>query len=794
MACCVLSRHVVPTRHALLVAGGAIFLGPAGALHPLPTLCALILVAGILRRHWRMAAFAIVLAGLSAWRATRRLDEFERQRTTVRDAIGGPSRCSGQARVVRSPVVTGGTTRLTVEFGSVDCERGPLPGPLLARVYGGPSSVVRGDELELVAQLAPVRHFRNEGLMDPLPRAARVGVVVSGQVLAATPLSRGYGWRAVVDRARQHARARIQRTFAPLTVPMARALVLGENDLEPGDDEAFRRSGLAHLLAVSGTHLVVAVLAFLAVLRGFLVRLEFIAARWDVSRLVAGIGAPLALLYADYAGGSGSAWRAAFMLACLCLAQCLHRKPDGTLALGASLALGGLLDPLALYDLSFSLSVAATAGLLWLARPFGKRLRSIPWSWLRWLLMSLLVTTSAMLPCAPLLALLGPTITIAGLLANLVAAPIGEMAALPLCLLHALLEPFPPLERGVALVGSGALACVRYVAHVSAGVEALALSVPDPTAWHFAVLAVGIAGGARFSGTRPRLLACGLTVLALVAVERQVRASQAKSGVMRVTVLDVGQGDSLIVDMPDGRVLLVDGGGFVGSPVDPGKQVVLPMLRARRRSHIDVVVLTHPHPDHIGGVVSVLQSAPVREVWLGTSAQGKLLGPGFERLVASGTRLLTANDLCGKVRAFGGARVRVLAPCPAVDGGRTANDNSLVLRLELGGYTALLVGDAEHGEERVLLEQSSALLPAQLLKVGHHGSRTSSGADFVEAVSPELAFVSCGVRNRFGHPHAEALATLSRNGVTVRRTDRQGSLSWSTDGLRSWVSAYSEPR
>ena len=681
-----------------------------------------------------------------------------------------------------------------MEFEALDCERGALPAPLRARVYGGPLHLGRGDRLKVIAQLAPVRLFRNQGLPDPLPRASRAEVVLSGSLLAATFVSRGRGWKALVDEARFYARGRLEHAFSPLVAPMARALVLGENDLEEADDEAFRNSGLAHLLAVSGTHLVFAVVSVLGMLRGALVRVEVLAARFDVSRLVAMLGVPMALLYADYAGGSGSAWRAAWMLAFLFAVRLVGRRPDGVLALGASLAIGAIADPLALFDLSFLLSAAATAGLLWMGRPWLGRLVPVRSSMLRYLLGSVLATTSAMLPCAPLLALMCPTITLAGLLANVIAAPLGEIVALPLCLSHAWLGPFPALDQGVALVASGALGAVREIALASASIEWLAMSVPDPSAWQLALLGVALALIPSMERLKLRAAVAALSLLGLVALEVSLRTNDVPAGLLRVSVLDVGQGDCLLVDFPDGRLMLVDGGGFVGSPVDTGKSVVLPMLRARRRNRIDVAVLTHPHPDHYGGLLSALPELEVGELWAVSGLSHGPLGKVAAELAARGTLLRTAKQLCQRATAFGTAYVSVLAPCSDSVGSRHANDHSLVLRLELGDYAALLVGDAEQAEEQELLRSHAGRLGADFLKAGHHGSRTSSSRSFVLAVAPRFAAISSGVRNRFGHPHAVTLATFRATGTRSLRTDRQGSVTWSTDGLRSRISYFSEPR
>jgi competence protein ComEC len=244
----------------------------------------------------------------------------------------------------------------------------------------------------------------------------------------------------------------------------------------------------------------------------------------------------------------------------------------------------------------------------------------------------------------------------------------------------------------------------------------------------------------------------------------------------------------LLVDFPDGQAMLVDGGGFVGSPVDPGKSVILPTLRARRRRELAVAALSHPHPDHFLGLASALPALKVKEFWDSGQGEAEGAGPVFgammEGLRGRGVAVRNPSDLCGRPRLFGEARVELLAPCPAITPFINANDNSLVLKISLGQRAALLVGDAEEQEEHDLLARYGGALRADLLKVGHHGSRTSTRPEFLAAVAPSLAVLSCGVRNRFGHPHPTTLATLAAAGVPAARTDRGGALLWSTDGRR----------
>jgi competence protein ComEC len=778
-----------------LVAGGTVPLAPLAAISGFGA--ALVIAARALGR--RRVLVCVCLFGLGALRAAFTLQGFDDRRFAVRDALGGPRRCAFSAEVATSPVLLNGTLGFIAQLSDADCDGRRLP-PFRARLYGGPPELARGDRVSGVADFAPVQLFRNFGVPDPRPAAARSGALASGGTLSLRIERRGFGLRAAIDRARSHVRARIQATFPPLSVGLARALVLGENDLDPEDDAAFRASGLSHLLAVSGTHLVFAVVALVNALAFLLVRIEAFAATVRAARAAAAVGIALALVYADFAGGSGSAFRAAYMLAIGFVVTAAGRRPSPVRCLAASVLIGAALDPLVACDVSFLLSVAATAGLIGLGPALASLATLVRPKPARWLAASLATTLSAMLPCVPLLSLLSAEIGLAGLFANVVAGPVGELLSLPLCLLHAVVGFWPELERGVALAGGGALLVVRAIARFSAEQAQLRFALPVPSGFQLALIAPAwlavklLARDGRRAWSWVLPLA-GLTA-GLLLLEVSQRSAGAPRGTLRANVLDVGQGDSTLLDFPDGSAWLIDGGGFVGSPVDPGRSVILPELRSRRRSHLDVVVLSHPHPDHFLGLISVLEAIDVGELWDTGQGAAQGAGPDYARLlrIAHDKRVPVRGpaELCG-LRNVAGVRVQVLAPCPDYEPGWSANDNSFVVRLGFGSRAFLLTGDSEREAETRLLERGVELR-ADFLKVGHHGSHTSSSPAFLDAVAPGVATLSTGVRNRFGHPRPVTLQALAERGIVALRTDRAGGVRIVTDGASFEVSHVADGR
>lgn len=731
-----------------------------------------------------LAACAAACFFASTVRASCKVDAYEKSRASVEQDGRWPTGCTLRGTVVRSPIRIGTSLRTDLDVTDGACDSGTFRGLVALYVPLETAPILaRGDVVEALARVAPVERFWNDGTGNPTPALARRGVVLSGSALDVVVRSSSFTIGHAIDVLRAAVRGRILETFPTETEAMARALVLGEGDLPSVDQEAFRRSGLSHLLAVSGMHLVIVVASFVAGLRAVLLRVRSLAVRVDVARIAALVGIPGAWFYADFAGGSGSAMRAAWMMSAALAVRVLGLRPDTWRALGLSIVGMMIVDPLAAYDVSFLLSGAATLGLVAFGRTLEAKLSAVVRGRASFVVRPMAATTAASLTCAPILACMSPDLSLSGLVANLVAVPLGEAAALPMCILHMVLVPFPSAERGAAFAASGALTLVRATARIFAGISWSVVPVPSLSAAQLgALFTLGFVALVPF---KRRGWAALLACVALVAFERSQHAYGRPIGRLRVTFLDVGQGDSALIDLPDGKLVLVDAGGLVGSPVDVGQRVLAPLLRARRRTAIDVVILSHPHPDHFGGMLTGLSGVDVGQFWDTGQGENEGMAGGYAELLASlrarNVPIFRPSELCG-TRSLGGVSFDVLAPCPNPSSDRGPNDNSFVVRLRYGERAILFVGDAEHEEERELVDTRSGALRADVLKVGHHGSRTSSSPAFLNAVAPQVAVMSCGVRNRYGHPHPNTLASLSRARISIHRTDRDGAILVTTDG------------
>lgn len=272
-------------------------------------------------------------------------------------------------------------------------------------------------------------------------------------------------------------------------------------------------------------------------------------------------------------------------------------------------------------------------------------------------------------------------------------------------------------------------------------------------------------------------LACAVPIPPLPPTATPVPTPPAADDPLTVLFLDVWQGDATLIRSPGGRTMLIDGGN--GTP--DADNVILPALRAWGSDRVDVMVITHPDQDHIGGLPRVIESVPVGQVVL----------TGQVHLISTYERLLTAirdKDLPA-VRARGGMSLdfdpalttSILGPTDALVESDNTNNASIVMRMTYGTVTFLFTGDAEETEEVVIL-RGGADVRAQILRVGHHGSRSSTSPDWLQAVSPEVGIISVGANNRYDHPHPKVLELLSQFGVRVYRTDQQGTITVTTDG------------
>jgi competence protein ComEC len=376
--------------------------------------------------------------------------------------------------------------------------------------------------------------------------------------------------------------------------------------------------------------------------------------------------------------------------------------------------------------------------------------------------------------------------TLIGMPANILVLPLAGVMLNAGVLAIALSYIFTPLAKLVAVVASACLhwtlVCLAWLSHFPVS----QWRAPDLNIWLWLLAATGIVIG-YFAVRQARKLAalCGVTALFASALVVAIARPQPDihPGVLEITAIDVGQGDSLLVVSPQGKTMLIDGGGSIGplhGELDYGEDVVSPYLWSRGIYHLDVVVLTHAHGDHIGGLPRIVENFSPNELWLGINPET----PALKKLRDAATRQHASvqKHVMGEHLAFGGAAIHVLSPPPGWQPRpQPKNDDSLTLLVSFGNTSALLTGDLERKMETFVAKED---VHADLLKVAHHGSATSTTPELLAAVQPKFAIISDGFRNPFGHPRAAVLGRLQNAHVRTYRTDMLGVVSFWLDGTQ----------
>ena len=545
------------------------------------------------------------------------------------------------------------------------------------------------------------------------------------------------------------------------------ALLLGERGrLEPEVNLSLQASGLFHLIAISGAHIAVFTFLLFRLLR--LIRLP----RRSVSVLLI----MFLIFYAYLVEGRASVLRAVIMTILFLAGKLLWRDVRllNTVSLSAFVLL--LWNPAGLWDAGFQLTFAATLSLILFVPPLLRGLPRLP------LRLSELaaVSLAAHLGVAPFLASAFHRVTFSGLVLNLVAVPLMSliMAAgyifLPLSFLH----PSLGLWLGAAL--DILIKVFLSVARSWEKAPFLSYRLPAPPAWVtilYVLLLLSLLLPRRFKLQTAVLLGLFLMIFAaLVIYPFPVQSSPG----LRVTFLDVGQGDSILVEFPGKTKMLVDGGGLPAGDFDMGESVVSPVLWKKGMKRVDILVSTHAHPDHIGGLAAIARNFRLGEAWEGTAPLDDVWYQRFKKDLPASTPL--RQVAAGFVRREAGLTVEVLHPrASAISRGGVDNESSLVLKITYGRIAILLTADIGRTTERALIEQSLPL-GSDVLKVGHHGSNTSTSEEFLLKVSPSLAVITVGPGNVLGFPHPAVLERCQRAGVRIFRTDLDGAVEISTDG------------
>ena len=647
---------------------------------------------------------------------------------------------------------------------------------------------IAGRTLEMPVTFRRPARFLNAGVPDferdlALDGTALFASTKSG--LLVDVAQRGSAIEEIAARIRRHVRRSVSRWVGahdPLSASIVAAVLIGDRTgLPDAVRERLQAAGTYHVIAISGGN--IAILAALC--------LWSLRVVGSAGRGAAAITLTTLVAYAFVVTSGASVWRATLMAVAYLMARLLdHRSPPWhAFAMTAAVIL--CVRPLDVRDVGFLLTFGATAALLEVAT----RLRSwrFPHRVIGWIVASVAASLAAEAALLPVSAHAFSRVTGAGLVLNLVAVPLmGVVQVAGIVIIAA--DRIEWVAQPVGWLAHGAARALVDSARLVEVLPWLSARVPPPSivsvTIYYASLVVVLTTRHR---TR-RIAACVLAG-AVVAIAGGLSLPQwsSRTPALRMTMFDVGQGEAILLQSPGGESVLVDSGGtpFGSGGLNIGSRVLAPALWAQGVRSLHTMLVTHGDPDHLGGARAVMADFVPSQAWEGIPVPGH---KALQEWVADATArgIPVTQRVAGDRLPFGNARLRVLHPWSADwERQRVRNDDSVVVEVVLGDIAILLTGDVGVDVERTLLPR---LTPARIrvLKVAHHGSRTSSSRELLEAWRPQVAVISCGRGNSFGHPAPEVLHRLAAVGATVYRTDRDGQITLETDGHHLSVTTHAQ--
>ncbi len=644
------------------------------------------------------------------------------------------------------------------------------------RVYGAPpgedlSNFLPGDLIQAEVRLFSLQKPTNPGQFDYKAFLNRQGIFLHGELVSAKVTEREQTWlswsalRSVVHN-------RIDLIFDEDTAPLAKALLTGHRqELDREEQQYFARAGLSHIMAVSGMHV------------GFIVAPFWLLIpwlwQWRYGRIAGLILLSLILLiYAGLTGFSASVSRASLMAWLLSAGKLLKRMNDSLNLMGVSAFILLVINPLQLFEIGFQLSFGAVFVIL-LLMPVSQQVipQNIRHTNRGKLLMVVLVSFIVQLGLYPLLVWYFGEFSIIGPVANALVVPVlsivvpGSFLMLPLADLNMTFLNTPNIL---------AFKWIGFIASFLGNLDKswITASIESPVLFLLWVCIIGFIASLKIPKLRAKYLILVLLIFGLMSIQKLVLNLQPSH--LTVTILDVGQGDAIHIETPNGKHVLIDAGRW--NPLgNSGERVLLPYFESNQIEELDAVILSHPHADHIGGMPAILEQMPVGVIYYcGYDYDSELFRRYSEKVAEKEIeyRPVRKGDILSIDEAI---RFFVLGPDGRVYNSNP-NDHSVVVKMIFNKTKFLFTGDAERQQEDRIVNVYGDFLKSDFLKVGHHGSRTSSHYPFLEAVSPQKAATSLAFQNRFNHPHPEAVARLKNYTDRIYYTSLSGALVFISDG------------
>ena len=748
----------------------------AGVSLDVPAVCifvALVAAAVSLRlKSFRLAAIAqfllLFLAGMFSYQLSNSVYRKNELRSWVKE--NESQTVLIKAKLKETPEISSDFVVLRVEVLSVSGKN--IQGTARITVTGKVDDhPIVGDVIETYVRFRLPISFRAEGCFNYERYLKKEGINALGSIKNGNLIriiQRGHGFRSWLSSMRLAMIYRLQRQFSQQDGGILRALWLDDRSgLQHETEQTLIDAGIFHVVAISGFHVTVLLLICFIVLKQIV--------RFPVAMVCLSV---LLLFYLMLLEGRSSIVRSVLTFLVLCYAVLRHERPAMANVLALSAFLQTLWNPFELFDPGFHLTYLSTAAILFVALPvcntihWPRNIYRVIWSFI-------IVSPIIQFVLVPYQVLIFHRIAFGSLLANVIAIPLSSfliaagVGALPFSMLQSI---FAPMIRYL----------VRWFALSAEFFSGVWLkTIPEPSLVLVLMFYLAICSAVIFRKKRSlSFAASGVSVLCFVSII--TAGPSPPQGQLTLHFIDVGQGDSILIQYPDGTADLIDGGGFWNSQaLDTGEAVLMPYLSYLGITRLHRIFLTHAHADHMNGLISLhryIQSD------LFYCSRKPISDFAFQRLIIN-TPIRIQGIRSGMTFRQGSVLLTVLAPDDCNYTRRVANDDSLVLQLEYQNRRILLAGDAELKSEESLVKNYSAT-KLDVLKVAHHGSKTSTSEEFLNHFNPRIAVISVGRHNWFGHPHPKVLSELRSHHSTILRTDLEGTIRVMIDAHEIKLDAF----
>jgi competence protein ComEC len=724
--------------------------------------------------------------------------------------------------VLDEPVYKNNRTRFAMAVVSIMQNEKPVPvcGRLRVTVSKGPVVLAKGNRVSFRGRIRGIRNFSNPGGFDYERYMAFQHIWASTYVVAeklsvqsGAETTKGVTFiddrrarvRELIDGLGTESQGRSRDVKAVL-----KALLIGDRkEISPGLREQFNRTGVGHLLAISGLHMGIVAAAAFALFRWLAVWIKPILwAGW--TRKTAAILTFLPVfLYGFLAGMSPSTQRAVIMVSVFLLTLLFDRDQDliNTICIAGMLIL--VINPPSLFSISFQLSFAAVltiVGGMSLTQPMLKQSKDIKTNLINKGFTFMAVTLFATVGTAPLVMAYFNQVSLIGLVVNMLAIPLVGFLAVPLGLLSAIIQVF---NTGVALwclqMSYWILEKAIWIIDFFSGMPFAALKTVTPSLMEISLFYLLLLGFFSWifaiqqekQSTPPfmdprRRVALGVMILAFLGwgldtgywIHQRFWHKD-----LRVTVFDVGQGSAALLELPGGHNLLIDGGGFSDNAVfDTGKNIIAPYLLRNKIRAIDALYLSHPNSDHLNGLIYIAEHFKVQQVITNNESSPSMGYQLFTAVLETHDIDTPVYSMLERTTTIAGVKIEILYPSEnflektVKEKWRNKNNNSLVVKVTFGQHAFLFPGDVMAMGEKALVAAARKNLKSTVLLSPHHGSDSSSTPILMEQVDPEIVVVSCGWKNRFKFPAESVLQRYEAMGARVLRTDINGAIRIWTDG------------